>query len=157
MLGRHGWYLTEQVVPFAFFSSKVDTDTKSHMAARMVALSVPDKIEIGKPSFPTIKPHTKLVDLIGEKSYLIFNLLGLSYDWLSGDPDNWENNEDYVKMKQFVRTVKTVNDCAERGVKMVTDYAKILTHDENTRNWLLQGVELNRRKYSDFKISSLNK
>ena len=83
--------------------------------------------------------------------------MGLSYDWLSGDPDNWENNEDYVKMKQFVRTVKTVNDCAERGVKMVTDYAKILTHDENTRNWLLQGVELNRRKYPDFKISSLNK
>ena len=154
VLGRHGRYLTLQVIPFVFFSSKVD-DTKSRMAARMVALSVPDKIDIGKPFFPYVTPYTKLVNIVEEKSYLIFPLLGRSHDWLSNDPRSWEKNEDYVKMKQFLRTVKTVNNCAERDVKMVTEYAKILTHGEDTR--LLLGVESNRGKYPDLKISSINK
>ena len=60
-------------------------------------------------------------------------------------------------MKQFVRTVKTVNDCAERGVKMITNYATILTKDEKIRDWLLQGVEMNRKKFPDFNIKTLNK
>ena len=60
-------------------------------------------------------------------------------------------------VEQFVRTVKTVNDCAERGVKLISEYAAILTQDEKARNWLLQGVELNRWKFPDFNVKTLNK
>ena len=60
-------------------------------------------------------------------------------------------------MKQFVRTVKTVNDCAELGVKRITDYATVLTKDEKKRDWLLKGVEMNRKKFPDFNIKTLNK
>ncbi|KAF0313314.1 hypothetical protein FJT64_016134 [Amphibalanus amphitrite] len=42
------------------------------------------------------------------------------------------------------------NDVAERGVKLVTDYMEILTKDDTTREFLLQGVELHRRKFPDF-------
>ena len=41
-------------------------------------------------------------------------------------------------------TVKVVNDCAERGIKMISDYALILTNDEDMRVRMLQGVEYNR-------------
>ena len=61
-----------------------------------------------------------------------------------------------LKMQEFMRTVKTVNDCAERGVRMIKEYSKILKKDAGTRNWLLQGVELNRKKYPDFNIKTLN-
>ena len=56
-----------------------------------------------------------------------------------------------------MRNVKTVNDCAERGVKMISEYAAILTKDEKVRDWLLQGVEANRKKFPDFNVKTLNK
>ena len=40
---------------------------------------------------------------------------------------------------------------------MITDYAQILTKDEEMRSKLLQGVEKNRRDYPDFKKSTLTK
>ena len=39
---------------------------------------------------------------------------------------------------------------AERGVKLITDYAEILTKDKVTRELLLQRVEMHRRKFPDF-------
>ena len=156
VLKRHGWYLTEQVAPFILFSNKVDSDMKSHMAAKLLTIVQPEQIKIGKPTFPEIKSSTKLIDLLGPKSYLLFKLLGVEPNWLNKNPKDWDEDEEYKKMQEFVRTVKTVNDCAERGVKMITDYSKILTKDDETRNWLLQGVELNRKKYPDFNIKTLN-
>ena len=157
VLARHGWYLMEQTVPFALFSNKVDRDTKSHMAAKILTYNPPEKFDIGKPKFPEIKPGTKLADLVGSYSYLMFNILGADYNWLNKDPKEWQEDPNYKKVEQFVRTFKTVNDCAERGVKMISDYAAILTQDEKVRDWLLQGVEANRRKYPDFKVMTLNK
>ena len=92
VLARHGWYLMEQTVPFALFSTKVDRDTKSHMAAKILTYNPPDKFEIGKPKFPEIKPGTKLADLVGSYSYLLFNILGAEYDWLKKDPKDWEED-----------------------------------------------------------------
>ena len=46
VLGRHGWYLVEQVVPFALFSNRVDMDTKSHMAAKILTFSQAGKTRI---------------------------------------------------------------------------------------------------------------
>ena len=149
--------MVEQVVPFALFSNKVDMDTKSHIAAKMLTRPPKKKFLIGKPKFPEIKPGTRLVDLVGCYSHLLFNILGVDYDWLSKDPKDWVEDSDYQKVEQFVRTVKTVNDCAERGVKLISEYATILTQDEKARNWLLQGVELNRRKFPDFNVKTLNK
>ena len=126
---------------------------KSQMAAKMLTLTQPEQIEIGKLTFPKVKSTTKLVDLVGQKSYLLFSLLGLDCNWLQLDPMDWE----FQKMNQFVRSVKTVNDCAECSVKLITEYSKILTKDEKTRDWLLQGVELHRKKYPDFNIKSLDK
>ena len=53
--------------------------------------------------------------------------------------------------KEFVKTVKVVNDAAERGVKLAQDYATILTKDDDMRAMILQGVEKNRRNFPDFK------
>ena len=94
---------------------------------------------------------------MGSKSYMLFSILGVDYMWLSKDPRDWQEDTEYKKAEQFVRTVKTVNDCAERGVKMISEYAAILTKNEKVRDWLLQGVETNRRKYSDFNVKTLNK
>ena len=60
-------------------------------------------------------------------------------------------------MKEYVCTVKVTNDCAERGVKLISDYISILTTDEEMRDKLLQGVEHCRRMFPNFNKSTLNK
>ena len=52
-----------------------------------------------------------------------------------------------------MRTVKVTNDCAERGVKLATDYSKSLTKDSQERSQ----VEAERRAKPDTKKANLNK
>ena len=51
VMKKHGWYLVEQLIPFSLFSNKLDNDTKSHLASRMLTITPPDKFPLGKPSF----------------------------------------------------------------------------------------------------------
>ena len=39
---------------------------------------------------------------------------------------------------------------AEWGVKLITEYAELLTKAKVTREFLLQGVELHQREFPDF-------
>ena len=113
--------------------------------------------EIKPPSFPEVKADTKLEDLVGTRSFLIFSLLKVDYNWLYKPASDWQQNPDFIKANEFVKTAKTVNDVAERAVKLMTDYSKILTTNEEKRQLILQGVAENRRKYKDFRKKTLNK
>ena len=49
------------------------------------------------------------------------------------------------------------NDCAERGVKLVTDYSKSLTKDSQERSKIYQVVEAERRAKPDANKNTQNK
>ena len=55
-----------------------------------------------------------------------------------------------------MRTVKVTNDCAERGVKLATEYSKSLTRDSQERSKIYQVVEAKRRAKPETKKASLN-
>ena len=80
----------------------------------------------------------------------------LSSDWLAKPVSQWSGDPAFVVAEQFVRTVKVVNDSAERGVKLISDFATIITTDPDQRAWLLQGVEQHRKLYSSFDKKTLN-
>ena len=157
VLSRHGWYTAEETVPFCLFSSRLSLDQKSRIAARILSFDPPESITLGKPVFQELQEKTELHDLVGPKSYHMFSILGTDYEWLRQKPEEWENSPDYKEMEGFVRTVKVTNDVAERGVKIISDYAKILTQDNSLRRKLLQGVEMSRKIHPDFKKMTLNK
>ena len=46
-------------------------------------------------------------------------------------------------------TVKVVNDAAERGIKLASDYVQSLTKDSDVRQKLFQTVEYHRREKAD--------
>ena len=125
VLRRDGWHLVEELIIFPFFSNMVDMDMdmKSYMAARTLTFTPQEKFDLGKPEILETKPNTKLVDLSGENSFMLFSILKFDHNWLVKDTEEWDEGPDYMKIKELVRAVKTVNDCAERGVKMITDYA----------------------------------
>ena len=156
VLERHGWYTTEQTAPFSLFSSRVSEDEKARIAARILTNPFPDSIPLGPPKFQKIDHNMQLADLIGQESYVLFTVLGTDSDWLQLPPSQWQESEDYKEMEEFVRHVKVTNDVSERGVKLITDYAKILTTNNEKRMMLLQGVEMVRKLQPDFTKKTMN-
>ena len=85
-------------------------------------------------------------------SWDFFTILRVKADWLT-----WEESEDFRKARQFVTTVKVVNDAAERGIKLASDYVQSLTKDSNLRDKIFQTVEFHRREKADKKKSTANR
>ena len=155
---RHKWYLVPEIVMFSLFSDKLNEDEKARMAAKLLSLPRDEEeLHFGLPSFPDVDEDTKLVDLITSKSWLFFTILNLSADWLVLPPAQWKENQDYVTAEQFVKTVKVTNDVAERGVKIASDYASILTRDSKIRQMIFQVVEKDRRENPGITKKLLNK
>ena len=153
-LSRHLWYLSPNTVLFSLASKKLEDNDKSSIAARL--LSQPEKIKLGYPDFPKLTDKTELRDLVTPDSWQLFDILKMSPDWLALPPAEWDSNPDYIEFRNFVRQVKVTNDCAERGVKLATDYSRSLTKDSQERSKIYQVVEAERRAKPDAKKATLN-
>ena len=89
-------------------------------------------------------------NLLRPESHSLFSILGIITDWLAKPIEQWTEQPGYKEAEKFVCTVKVVNDTAERGVKLISEFATIITSDPEKREWLLQGVENHRQQYPDF-------
>lgn len=52
-----------------------------------------------------------------------------------------------MRAKSIIASLNVLNDIAERGVKLIDDYVRILTKDDNDLQFLLQTVTEYRKKY----------
>ena len=157
-LENHCWYLTEEIVPFALFSKLpvMTNKLKQDIASKLLATPVPDCFRLGKPLFRKIDRDTTLIDLIGPESHTLFHTLNINTGWLAKPVEDWSFDPDFQIAENFVHSVKVVNDAAERGVKLISDFATIITTDPAQRQALLQGVENHRQMYPDFKKTTLS-
>ena len=48
-----------------------------------------------------------------------------------------------------MKHMKVVNDIAERGVKLIEDYNKLITNDEQQKQYLLQVVSNYKKRLQD--------
>ena len=142
-LHKHNWNLTEENVIFSLCSQNIaiSKESRQQMADRLLLMPRPDKFRQGIPVLrQPVDQNTHLIDLVGPESWFIFEALGLKHDWLRKHVTEWDMSTSYQEMKSFVNSVKVVNDAAERGVKLNTDYAAILTDDPQQRERILQAV-----------------
>lgn len=63
------------------------------------------------------------------------------------DPSTWSNDPSYKECNEIIKKLKVVNDTAERGVKLISEYNKILTNNENQKQFLLQVVKDYKTRY----------
>lgn len=63
------------------------------------------------------------------------------------DPSTWNEREDFQHAKQIVSKLRVINDCAERAIKLATDFNLTLTHDEEQRQAIFQIIEHHRKQY----------
>ncbi|XP_029347904.1 uncharacterized protein LOC115034697 [Acyrthosiphon pisum] len=98
-----------------------------------------------------------LIDLINSKSIGMFKRFQISTQFLTIDPANWNNHEDYITGKHIINSLKVVNDTAERGVKLIEEYNKKFTKNEEQKQHVLQTVQDYRKKYPQSDRQTLKK
>ncbi len=148
--------MTQEAVPFALFSSRLSDKQKQDIAAQLHATHKPDSFRRGKPVFQKVTAKTTQVYLIGPESHLLLDILSIGLDWLLDRVESWPEKEDYKKALEYVRNLREVNDLAERGVKMMSAFANVITTHPMQKEYLLHAVEYNRWRFKSFKKQTRN-
>lgn len=92
---------------------------------------------------------------VTQRTKKFFSRMEIDMDFLNFDPSNWSERAEYIKGVQILKNVTVVNDPAERKVKLITDFNRSLTHNEEDKQYLLHIVENYRQKFPSYTKSSL--
>lgn len=151
-LKRHRWYLTAEMIPLALFNEKVPTDERRALADAILE-NKPEVLPVnpihrfgngfGKPDFPELTAKTRLADLANQDSWFGMQQLHINADFLPRNVDEWPASE-------TVQSINVVNDCAERGVKLTSDYVSAARSEDHLQN-VLQAVESDRRQHPNLR------
>ena len=94
--------------------------------------------------------------LVTSDSWLVFLLLGFDgpQDWLQAPASFWHLFEEFRKLEEFANNISVVNDIAERGIHLMSDYISHCESEEQ-RQALFQCVEYHRALVPDTTKKSL--
>ncbi|CAH1792089.1 unnamed protein product [Owenia fusiformis] len=96
------------------------------MARRLLEIQRPNVFNPGKTDFHTdilIQPNQELIDFLGPRSWLLFDLTNGDTTWLNLPINQWATHQGYITLAAIVHNLHVVNDAAERSVKDIQDYA----------------------------------
>ncbi|KAG7154431.1 hypothetical protein Hamer_G018171, partial [Homarus americanus] len=150
---RHLWYLRPQTVVLSLCSEKLSAAEKKEMATKLSCLE--ETNDYANDNL-VIQQTTRLSDLIDERSWMIFkehHVCGTA--WLMSPVEDWEKSREFMKLKDFSRSLKVTNDVAERGIKLMQDFIGSVTKDEQQLQDVMQLVEKHRKQMSGFSKSAL--
>ena len=132
-LRRHLWYLSEDLAGLALFSDHVCAAEKRAMIASLKKPQQKSDLQRVDPQAVDCFQSKALSDFVTERSHNLFAAVRIDTDFLKDDPDTWHDNSAYCNAKGIVSGLRVVNDCAERAVKLATDYNMSLMHDDTER------------------------
>ncbi len=106
----------------------------------------------GKPRFPndTITISTTLADLVGPDSWFIVYSLQLDSEFLIHDVADSVNLASFNGSLINLNAINVVNDCAERGVKLSSDFLASSKGEGHYQN-VLQVVEQDRHRQANLR------
>jgi len=169
---NHLWYLTGEIVVFSLFDPLVSFEMKQKIATALIkekeSNEEEEDVDVEKENETEkrliIKPKDaeefccrELHTFVNKSSEKLFKRLNVSVDFLKKTPSEWPDNEDYQKASNIVKHLKVVNDTAERGIKLITEYNDILTKDEEQKQYVLQLTSDFNKRFPDTKKSTLTK
>ncbi|XP_063547373.1 uncharacterized protein LOC134754858 [Cydia strobilella] len=150
----HLWYLSEELVSFAFFDDKLPIEVKKKMVMALKNEGLeycPKRISLDAKHIM----EKDIEDFVTSNSLRFFQILGISSRFFNKDVENWEGDEDFKAAKKIVQSMRVVNDIAERGVALMEEYNKLLTTNEDQKQYLLLVVKQFRKKYPNAQKSTL--
>jgi hypothetical protein len=141
----HLWYLSEDLAGLALFSCNVQLEEKKAIITAMQKPSNETHQRRVQSQTITSFQATTLSDYVTSQSLRILTILKLSDNFIHFPPEEWIGRDDYRRAKEIVCALRVVNDCAERAVKLATDFNLELTHNEEQRQLIFQIVEHHRK------------
>lgn len=118
-LKRHLWYLSDELIMLSLFSDKVSDEEKFYMSILLIP-------RVGSRTNNSIKHSNEihniqdlsLSDFISNRSYFLLRILDIDTNFLSVDPENWNENESYLMAQSKIRNlIVVVNDSSERALQ----------------------------------------
>lgn len=119
--GEHLWYLGGELITLSLFSEHVSNATKNNIRHRFQEnVSSRDESSIRFIIDGTVQFNSlSLEDFIQPRSNFIFQLLGMTPDFLHQDASTWDNTPSYIVAKNMIHeTITVINDGAERFLGM---------------------------------------
>ena len=150
---NHLWYFNPQNVAMAFFDSDVSIDEKRRMILKLNVPYDEDEDDEKKKVFVHISDVPNVCEqgieqFVSSKTKDFFKKISLSTDWLKNDPANWEADPEYQRGRRIVKSIKVVNDVAERNVQLFENYNGHLTKNEDQMQYIVHIAEAHRKKFS---------
>lgn len=124
---NHLWYMGYRLSALSFFDERIsledkremvrnleledhnqDDDSKRIRDAEDLNLSLDRKIKM--PSFG---------DFISKSTLEFFKIMKIETSFLEYDPDQWNENEDFLESKDQISYLQVVNDAAERSLSLI--------------------------------------
>lgn len=151
---NHLWYLSDEAIALAFFDSNLSVELRGAMAVRFLQIENEfveenegcKRIQLKLNGVEQFVDKT-LVDFITPNTVRFFNRFKISRNFLHEDPHLWADDDEFLEGLLIVNRLAVVNDSAERAVKLMEDYNKVLTKDEQQKQFLLQVVSDYRQKF----------
>jgi hypothetical protein len=146
---NHLWYLSEELAGLSLFDANVEVEIKRLVVAGLKEDGQENpqpRAHVDLTSKEALKLKT-VANFVSSASLRVFAAFQVTTDFMEKDPSDWEADPSFQSSQQVLHAIATVNDFAERGVALIQDYNQILTKDEQQRQYLLQVVELHRRKF----------
>ena len=92
-----------------------------------------------------VTKETKLQDLIGPESWILFQILGVEKKDVESWKTNMTSNHSYNKLCNCVQNTECVNDCSEQNIKLVQEFVMTSTNEDQRQKVMLAARD-NRKK-----------
>lgn len=160
---NHLWYLSDECIALCLFDKNVSREDKQAVAKKMLELAhksdqnetepvkriILKKVDI--PSFIT----KSLADFVTPNTYAFFERFQLGAAFLYKEPQLWEDDLEFQNAYDIISSLRVVNDTAERGVKLMEEFNKVLTNKEDEKQYLLQVVTDYRKNFPSYEKKDL--
>lgn len=160
---NHLWFLSTETAAMAFFDENVSIDVKEKMVAKIKSTEPRDEIDDKLPKrFMLQTDVSNILDkeldfFISPASMTFFERFEIDSSFFDIDVSKWNSDENYQFGSQIVKKLKCVNDVAERGIKMITEYNDKLTYNENQKQYVIKVIEQYQKTYSNINKSTVIK
>ncbi|KAE9542479.1 hypothetical protein AGLY_003340 [Aphis glycines] len=157
---NHLWYLTPEAVALAFFDKTISNESKRKMIIKLNCKTHSNekikRLSLKESEIPEfVKKEIEF--FVTSRTLDFFKIFNLDTEFLLNDPSDWSENFSFQNAFKTISKLKTVNDTAERGIKLIEDYNSILTTNEEQKQFVLQIVSDYRKIFPDCKKQTLKR
>ncbi|XP_050530378.1 uncharacterized protein LOC126899463 [Daktulosphaira vitifoliae] len=162
---NHLWYFNQECIVFSIFDNRVSLETRNKMAKIILnnlSTYPSDQSDFGPKKYflkidnvETFLKQEFFTDMLEQSSGYFFIRFNIDTEFLKLDSSNWEGDKYYQEAKKIVKSIRVVNDTAERGVKLMEEFNDKLTKNEAQKQFILQVVQKYRKVFPDHKKKSM--